>query len=65
MERRVKATVSLVDGVVFRQVSRSRVSVGLWMVLMARVGVPRAGGDRAALGMARRAGTMWLGCPPH
>src|SRR4029450_10312057 len=28
MERRVKGTISLVDGVVCRQVSRSRVSVG-------------------------------------
>jgi hypothetical protein len=35
------------------------------MVLMATVGVPGGGGDRAAFGMARRAGTMWLGCPPH
>jgi hypothetical protein len=62
MERSVKATVCLVAGMGWgsRQVALERV-VGL-------VGGGRAccgGGGRAAWGMGRRAGTVWIGWPPH
>jgi hypothetical protein len=61
MKRPVKAMVPLVDGMVEPQRGLHAEAREHAYGLTCRAG----GGDRAARGVARRAGTQWIGWPPH
>jgi hypothetical protein len=61
MKRPVKAMVPLVDGMVEPQRGLHAEAHEHAYGLTSRAG----GGDRAARGVARRAGTQWIGWPPH
>jgi hypothetical protein len=65
MERPVKAMVCLVDGMVLGRVGCRAGARQAGMELVTAAVEAPAGGGRAALGMTRRAGTVWIGCPPH
>jgi hypothetical protein len=61
MKRPVKAMVPLVDGMVEPQRGLHAEAHEHAYGVSSRAG----GGDRAARGVARRAGTQWIGWPPH
>jgi hypothetical protein len=61
MKRPVKEMVPLVDGMVEPQRGLHAEAHEHAYGLTSRAG----GGDRAARGVVRRAGTQWIGWPPH